>query len=289
MRKNKWLRGLALSVGALAVLIAVSGLVSCADLFGSDDGGGGGGESDKDGIVTISLTGAAEKNDWELGVAVVEEGGHPETDLLAGDSVLITSGTAEFTTAGDWQGSGGTTYDVYMLIQEVWGAPAEGDLLYCEFPYTYTQNGDLSISLTYGEDFGGGLGVQLTGFVHSELPGTTPDGEYVFSAWVYVAGTDGEDLLEAEYLLGTSGYKSIDAGVAEVQVMTHAGNFEPGSDLWVGDQDESYDVYYQIDGPDDGIWWTPPSGSNFPEVITIDDGIQLVEYTFNGGDWAEYE
>ncbi len=46
MRKNKWLRGLALSVGALAVLIAVSGLVSCANLFGSDDGGGGGGSDE---------------------------------------------------------------------------------------------------------------------------------------------------------------------------------------------------------------------------------------------------
>ncbi|MFW6368643.1 MAG: hypothetical protein ACOCZ9_02790 [Spirochaetota bacterium] len=43
MRKNKWLRGLAISAGAFVVVIVVSGLVSCADLFGPDDGGGGDG------------------------------------------------------------------------------------------------------------------------------------------------------------------------------------------------------------------------------------------------------
>ena len=48
MKKKKWLRGVALSVGALVVVVAVSGLVSCANLFGSDDGGGGGGVSDVD-------------------------------------------------------------------------------------------------------------------------------------------------------------------------------------------------------------------------------------------------
>lgn len=291
MRKKKWLRGVALSIGALVVVVAVSGLVSCADLFGSNGGGGGGGDSD--GIVTISLTGAGDKDGLKLGVSVVEQGGHPEGDQKAGGEVQIADGKVEFTTAGDWKGNGGTTYDVYMLIQEKLGEPGEGDLLYCEFPCTYTQNGDFSLSLTYSDDFGGGLGVQLTDFDRTQLPGESvpSDGDCVFSAWVYDAGTDEGDLENPDYLLGTSGHKGIDGdGKAEVHVMTHAGDWEPGSGLWVGDQGESYDVYYQIDyyDGDTRTWWIPPNG-NSPEEIQIHDGTQFVTHEFNGANWVEYD
>ncbi|MFP4211116.1 MAG: hypothetical protein ACLFR8_07730, partial [Alkalispirochaeta sp.] len=44
MEKSKWLRGLAIPAGVLVVVIAVLGLVSCADLLGSEDG-----DSDDDG------------------------------------------------------------------------------------------------------------------------------------------------------------------------------------------------------------------------------------------------
>lgn len=72
MRKKNWLRGVALSVGALIVVVAVSGLVSCADLFGG--GGGGSGENyvcqttaaDEDYVDFGSLEGFTASGDWSV-------------------------------------------------------------------------------------------------------------------------------------------------------------------------------------------------------------------------------
>ncbi|MFW5995056.1 MAG: hypothetical protein ACOCRN_03010 [Spirochaetia bacterium] len=78
MRKNKWLRGLAISAGAFVVVIVVSGLVSCADLFGSNGGGGGGGDSDVDptGTWLVVLDEPAEgptEVDFQAALAEIDE------------------------------------------------------------------------------------------------------------------------------------------------------------------------------------------------------------------------
>ena len=80
MRKKLWLRGVALSFGALVVVVAVSGLVSCANLFGSDDdgGGGGGGTADVDptGTWLVVLDTAAEGptgEDFQAALAEIDD------------------------------------------------------------------------------------------------------------------------------------------------------------------------------------------------------------------------
>ena len=287
LKSSRWVRRLVVLLSVSLIIAGVMLLGSCDNLVGADNGEHG--DDYEDGTFTVSLSGAEEKNGSGFAAVILPEGGgHPEHDMIAAGHVVITSdGTAEVIAMGEdkepWTGTGGTTYEVIMLIQEEGGEPQPGDQFYREFPYTYTQDGDLSLSLTYSDDFGGALGVKLTAFDHTKLPAEAPEGDYTFSVWVYEAGTDEGDLEDPDYLLGTSGYKSInDSGEATVEVTTHAGNWEGGSSIWISSQGESYDVYYQIDGPDERIWW-----ASAEKELSI-DALQLVEYSFVGGDWEQW-
>ena len=113
-----------------------------------------------DGTLPISLTAAGAVEGKGTLFAVLDSGADPYSDpLLAGGDFDIVGGTGNATAAvmvspyGDWVGTGGHTYDVYLWVD------IDGDSATVQYPesgvdmrlktYPVTVDIDANISLTY--------------------------------------------------------------------------------------------------------------------------------------------
>lgn len=111
----------------------------------------------EDGTLTVSVSGADDHEGKNLDIAVVESGGVPSSPLAEGSSV-ISGGSATVTAqdgGGDWTGTGGTEYDVYIVIDvdNSGGAPNSGDYQIDPWPVTYDQDGDKVMNTVYSDDY----------------------------------------------------------------------------------------------------------------------------------------
>lgn len=145
------------------VMLLAAGLLlmlptACDNLFGSDD------DSEDDGTVTVSITGADSQNGENFGGAVCKHGDDLTQDngLAYGGVEINGSGEATATlielddngdpTGEEWEGSGGKKYDVYIWIDAGDSGPgARGDFLWEKWPYTYKQDGDELIETNFDD------------------------------------------------------------------------------------------------------------------------------------------
>lgn len=162
-----------LSLVAIGLLLLL--LTGCDSLFG-------GGEDD--GTLTVSLTGAAQANDETTGdkkaifiVAILPGGGDPETtdpvaiigtEISGGEAqdVARVPGDGDPSTLPEWNGSGGSSYDVYPLVYYVTDAELDegGDFwTECDHwvyksdtedwgePISYEQDGNASFATVFSD------------------------------------------------------------------------------------------------------------------------------------------
>jgi hypothetical protein len=143
-----------LSGSALVVLLV--SLTACDTLLGEDE---------EDGTLTVTVNNIdTSGHDWGI-AGVFASGADPEGGdrPLAGNYVALTSTTVTaiartFDESGNptttaWEGTGGTKYDVYIFASNTEPSgdlrstlPGSGDVVYANFPVTYTQNGNKTIT-----------------------------------------------------------------------------------------------------------------------------------------------
>lgn len=165
MKQIKW-KGVIVIVAALVIVIVFSG---CDDLLGNDD------DDEKDGNLTVSVSGFNEScaNDdkpYFLGF-VLPAGSDPNTTepiAIAWEENIGSTGSGIAEIAGDdgptgvqWTGAGGATYDVYPTVYCATDLTNLGDSLdspawvykaadYSQ-PITYTQDGNITIETAFSD------------------------------------------------------------------------------------------------------------------------------------------
>lgn len=155
-KRPAWLR---LAVALLA-LFALWSFGSCDTVLGSDDDDDNGGAAD--GTATVSLSGASEVDGEHLWVWLYAGDewniDSPETVLAAG-SQEISGGTASFVlkesdenwgyTSDEWSGTGGNSYDLYIMTAPEDGEPTETSKIAAEYPLEVTIDGNESVEVAY--------------------------------------------------------------------------------------------------------------------------------------------
>lgn len=134
----------------LVAVIAVA-LAGCNNPVGSDGGGGAGTDDDpSNGTLSVSISDAETVNTDELLVRIVEHDGDvndQEDEISQGRSVIEEGNATVDDFEGDWEGTGGETYDLYVfLIDDEEDPPYTHE--YEEYPHVYAQDGDYILETT---------------------------------------------------------------------------------------------------------------------------------------------
>ena len=268
-----------------AASVAAIILAGCA-AAGADAGTGGSNGADApqdDGTVTVSVSGTrisvslsgASGDNWLWAWLYTADEWNlddPETILAAG-SQQISDGTASFVlkesdgsfgyTEVEWQGTGGSTYDLYFMTALESGGPLdEGMKTTADMPVSITMDGDKTVDVAM-VDY-----VPTTGTLTVTLSGAVAENGKLFAVAVW---DEGDGPWANEPIDGTFEDATITAGTATVQIVP-----------WVGMQAATqYDVFIFIfmdqrpEGPVPGedmlykgepvAWWVDGDRTMLPE------------------------
>jgi len=220
-------------------------LFGACESTGADSDNGG-----ADGTVTVSLSGASEVDGEHLWVWLYAGDewniDSPETVLAAGSQV-ISGGTASFVlnesdenwgyTSAEWSGTGGASYDLYIMTAPETGEPSGTSKTAADYPLSVTIDGNESVEVAYStmtvyEPTTGTLTVTLEG-------ATGHDGE-ILAIGVFA---EGEHPANDEPL--AHGSTAIASGTATVSV-------EPGDWAVTMEAGTEYGVFILITMEDRG-------------------------------------
>ena len=178
----------------IMTVVAFALVFTGCDSAGAGGGGGSSSIDQNDGTVTVTLSGAAEHNDNWFYYAIYLSGAVPgPDDPLAYAEKEIASGVADGTelrarseTTNPWYAVGGTSYDLYAIIDMDGSGHSDGitfgDLLYQQ---TFTQDGDRTIA-TNVDDYAVYRELSLSATVtHTFEPGPQSSWEADFNHTVY--------------------------------------------------------------------------------------------------------
>lgn len=237
-------------------------------------GSDGNGDPVQDGTVTVSLSGASAidgQHLWGWLYAADEWNLDSGEKVLAGGTQPISGGSASFVlkqsdgnwgyTDAPWSGTGGSSYDLYIITASEGGEPLETSRITADWPEKVTIDGDTSVELSYGtmvayEPTTGTLTVILTG-------AEARNGK-IFAAgvWAEGGGPWESEAIAADVDTIASGTATVEIEPWETMVAgteydvfmlilmeERAEGPEPGEDYVYQGQSDAYPVPWYVDGP----------------------------------------
>jgi hypothetical protein len=245
-----------------------------------------------DGTLTVTLDGASEVDGSTILCVVTTAGTSPdESDPLAMGEAQISSGEAEITlqdqSGAEWEGSAGTEYDLYVIIDadgyQGSGGPTAGDYILDPLPMTYWHDGDRVIDTTFPDDY-----TLVSEFVENSLT-VSVDGAGDFegvtlSVGVFPAdtqlGPDTDPIAGGASPINASGFANVIC--TDMQGMP-----------WSAATGTAYDVYIFLDvdanehpSQGDPVYTTDDVGDLEPYTYTADGNESVVT---DGSDYVPLE